>query len=84
MTPIERAALAVTEIAFIDIHACITNPEEVVTAVLQAIREPSEAMIYVGASADRGEAWATIEWIGDAWTAMIDAALNERSHLTPI
>lgn len=80
MTPLERAARAILAVDY---------PEEAggaiedlywdrrgegymayARAVLQAIREPSEAM-------DRAAAECESSYVGDVYTAMIDAALGE-------
>lgn len=74
MPPLERAARAVVALQPMDRD----EADDIVRAVLQAIREPSEHMKFEGAAmADQGPAFAPIETIEDAWAAMIDAALSE-------
>jgi hypothetical protein len=48
-----------------------------ICAVLTAIREPNDAIVYAGAGEARGENWAPKEWMDEAWKAMIDAALAD-------
>lgn len=78
MTPIERAARALCELAGNPPMAKMDGkplwmsyiPE--VRTVLGAIREPSDAMIYHASNSDKDEAACE-----DVWQAMIDAALEE-------
>lgn len=65
MTPFERGVTAA--------QAEMENssmPSAVVRAVLTAIREPSEAMVAAAAECDSS-------YVGDVYTAMIDAMLEE-------
>jgi hypothetical protein len=57
--------------------------ERLARAALLAIRQPSEAMVFAGASADHGPAHIPVEWIGSAWAAMVDAALERSPADTP-
>lgn len=66
MTPIERAVEAVDNYIG-DLGAS----REIVTDVLQALREPSEAMVIDGQQYANGSSVRAI------WQAMIDAALGE-------
>lgn len=72
MSPLERAARAVLDTIFVveeDSGPTIDNPEEVVRAVLQAIREPSEGMLEgFGIHKSR---------MRQNWQDMVDAALAE-------
>lgn len=76
MTPLERAARAVYKVSYNgpygpeDEDAAWRTQLDAVRAVLTAIREPSEAM-------DRAAAECESSYVGDVFTAMIDAALAE-------
>lgn len=87
MTPIERAARALCEnpsedpdeIVFMTDGTWIPRWKAElwrVKAVLQAIREPSEAMAKAGADDLPGNTNDPL-WVAQAWTAMIDKALEE-------
>lgn len=77
MTPLERAARALQQADEIgaDAWEAMTHGEQMgylikARAVLTAIREPSEAMDFAAAACESS-------YIGDVYTAMIDAALAE-------
>lgn len=87
MTPLDRAIAIINNTARIENIAgdqlgvaepeplyVVTNPAEVARAVLEAIREPSEAMVEAIPD-DRN----TPIYAEDIWQAMIDAALAESS-----
>lgn len=82
MTPLERAARDVAAITGTHCAGCQTehswDAEEIVRAVLLAIREPSEGMKSAGAENLFGS--ASENWGDDArqvYRAMIDKALEE-------
>lgn len=82
MTPLERAARAVSEIEFYlpgagglkgrGLHVSPAWATEITRAVLLALREPSEAMISAMPQDRNRPIYAE-----DVWQAMIDAALEE-------
>ncbi len=66
MTPLERAARAAAREMVIPDEGRM-KPERVARAVIEAIREPSEAMLLAGA----------VSSASVAWEDMIDALLEE-------
>jgi hypothetical protein len=81
MSPMQRAERAVLDTIFPVEELSgwtIDNPRDVARAVLQAIREPSQAMIEVGNRhfPDYPEGMPDDD-PRDCWQAMIDAALSE-------
>ena len=95
-TMMEKAALAVRVTARSDDDGYVNDPEDVVRAVLQAIREPSNAMHNAGAFSEHqsrppkivvGEEGAlSVEWRpanpSGLFTVMIDALLAEPDRPT--
>lgn len=86
MTPLERAALAVEARIGTHCPSCEVEmpggPHEIVRAVLQAIREPSEAMRICGRRVASAEMVNDEPCLEDGaeiatWQAMIDAAMEE-------
>lgn len=93
MTPLERAAMALCEARGQSLDAVsISFPDQTtevaidaamrdVRAVLQAIREPTEAMVAATRIRDDEYYFATQEFanefVVEHWQAMIDAALEE-------
>lgn len=87
MTPLERAALAIRQADNAGYHDAENKDYRAMArAVLQAIREPSEAMtpeegVFAGFSHDsdgvEDNNYITSEEARYAWQAMIDAALEE-------
>ena len=88
-TMMEKAALAVRVTARSDDDGYVNDPEDVVRAVLQAIREPSDEMLAPACrthrpgepmSETRPEECPAISRRRARFTAMIDAILNEPNN----
>jgi hypothetical protein len=89
MTPLERAARAAAQVWWRnDVDGDWPHPDELtepdlhlwkctVEAVLSAIREPSEGMLYAAACADNSAGYCGDEALAAFYTAMIDAMLAE-------
>lgn len=93
MTPLERAIAAINNTALVQDIAgdqlgvvgreplyVVTNPEPLARAVLQAIREPSDAMVSDGADmipcSGGDEGPPNYRAARQCWQAMIEAALE--------
>lgn len=62
-----------------EVHYCWNEWTEEARAAIEAMREPTEDMLYTG-NAQIPDWDRQIEDVRNTWHAMIDAALKERPH----